>query len=677
MSSDNPANPRGLDALENARVLFQSGIQAQANGDLSGAELCFREALESAPGRPSILINLGAVLVLSGQFDKACGVLGQVLLQDPANALAHLNLANCHSAQGDWQKALVSLCRAREIDEDNPQIRNLFGRAVEERYQEGAALYISVGPTRARSVLEEVVAAEPTHYGASVLLGTLEQSEGRPEPAFEWFSRAAAIKSDDPALYGVLGSLLIDLNKLPEALKYLDHSLSLDATLAEIHYNRGWVLQHLGRLQEAVLAYDRALAINPAQKECLNDKATALHALGQYEEALFCVEMALRMAPDFAEAYSNRGYFLNSLKDHRRLPEALASLDQAVSLNPQLADAWDNRGTSLLDMARVDEAIASYDRAIQLNPKHAKAHWNKGLALLLQGRFAEGWPLYEWRWHPDLQGRERSHSQPLWLGQESLAGKTILLQVEQGYGDTLQMCRFTKDLAERGASVILEVLPPLQNLLSGLVGVKEVFLHGDTLPAFDFYCPFMSLPLALQVDETSLSGGAPYLACSEAKRSLWSARLGRPSRPRIGIAWSGNPTHKNDINRSIQIHDLMMHLPRSVEWISLQKEVHRSDQEVIRSGLIRHFGDALHDFTDTAALCSLVDHVVTVDTSVAHLSGGLGCNTTVLLPFVPDWRWLMDREDSPWYASVRLMRQGSDREWAPLLRSIFKQYDAG
>lgn len=669
MNSAISASTDQADPLSRAKEFFQLGLQAHTQGDFSSAERHFRAALDLAPGRPSLLVNLGAALIALGEIDEAKETLNQVLDQDPENATAHLNLGICHCDLSEWQQALRSLGQAVRLDPDNAQAKTMLETAAEARYQQGLDLYLAKDAPRARDILEEVAATAPDHYGAAVLLGTMAQLERRREDAMAWLSRAVALNDSDAAVHGILGSLLIELGQLPEALICLERSLALDATLAEVHYNRGWVLQCQGKLEDAIQCYDLALALDPTMNEGLNAKGTALQALYRYDEALACFDSAIGNQHPIPAPATNDVSRVDASKTQQGAAEEAAPPDGA-GLRPTADTLWYNRGVLLGEVGQLDAAISSYQQAIASNPRNAGAHWNLSLALLLQGRFTEGWPLHEWRWTPEFQGQPRTFSKPLWLGQGSLAGKTILVHVEQGYGDTLQMCRFSPRLSARGARVVFEVQPALYRLLSGLEGVEQVVAFGEQLPAFDVHCPFMSLPLALQIDEESLGDGSAYLNCPKGVRETWARLLGPRTRPRIGIAWSGSATHKNDANRSIRIEDVMAHLPRSVEWISLQKDVRESDREAVSSGLIRHFGEHLHDFTDTAALCTLVDQVVTVDTSAAHLAGALGCPTTVLLPFIPDWRWLLDREDSPWYASVRLLRQGPDREWGPVLRRL-------
>jgi hypothetical protein len=301
--------------------------------------------------------------------------------------------------------------------------------------------------------------------------------------------------------------------------------------------------------------------------------------------------------------------------------------------------------------------------------------WNLALCRLLAGDFARGWAGYEWRWNvPQLAGQigeRRRYAQPLWLGAEPLQGRTLLLYGEGGLGDTLQFCRYAKLAADAGARVILEVPGALQALLRNLAGVSQLVEKGGALPAFDLHCPLPSLPLAFGTTLDNVPSPRSYIAASPARLAEWNARLGESSQPRVGLVWSGGTKHTNDRNRSIALRELIEYLPRQFQYVSLQKETRGSDEDALRSRAdILRFDGRLDDFADTAALCQLMDVVVSVDTSVAHLSGAMGRPVWLLLPCVPDWRWLLGREDSVWYPSARLLRQDKAGDWAGVLARV-------
>jgi tetratricopeptide (TPR) repeat protein len=421
------------------------------------------------------------------------------------------------------------------------------------------------------------------------------------------------------------------------AIELLDAAIALDGTRAEGHYKRGNMLKNLGRLDAAIDSYT----------------------------------LAIEFKPDYAHAFCNRGVVQHALF---RIADALESYDHAIAVDPRDALAHYNRSLVLQEQDQWEEALAGYDRAIVVNPDYAEAQYNRALVLLFLGDFNDGWRAYEWRWKIAKRlriGTVRDCPQPLWLGDGSLEGKRLLLHAEAGLGDTLQFCRYAAACAARGATVILEVPPPLQALLSNLDGVAQSIAAGDPLPPFDLHCPLMSLPLAFKTTLSTIPSSAKYLHVDPGTLARWRAKLGARSRPRVGLMWSGNPENTIDSKRSIRLADVISHLPCEMQYFSLHKQLRDADRAtlVTRPDIVI-FDEALMDFTNTAALCVCLDVIVSVDTSVAHLCGALGLRTWVLLPRTPDWRWMRNREDTPWYPSMKLYRQSKAGDWDGVLGRV-------
>jgi len=427
----------------------------------------------------------------------------------------------------------------------------------------------------------------------------------------------------------------------------------------------GVVRQQQGRDAEAIAFIDRALALRPDNAAALSNRALSLRALGRAHEALACCDRALAVKPDFADAHNNRGLALAALK---RPAEALKSYEAALSHAPAHIDALNNCGIALFEVNRLDEALVCFDRVLALRPGHVHGSWNRAQVLLLMGDFARGWPEHEGRLASN-PGLNRGFTQPLWLGDAPLAGRTILLRAEQGLGDTIQFCRYAPMVAARGARVVLEVQRPLVDLMRTLDGAIEVVARGDALPAFDLHCPLLSLPLVFKTELTSIPARTQYLR-APAGAIDWKSRLGT-KRPRIGLVWSGNPGHKRDATRSIPFYALMPLLDIDASFVSLQKDVRASDAAVLKqTGQVIDVADNLTSFAETASLIATLDLVISVDTSAAHLTGALGKPLWLLLPQVPDWRWLMGRDDSPWYPTARLFRQDTTRAWGGVVARI-------
>ena len=306
---------------------------------------------------------------------------------------------------------------------------------------------------------------------------------------------------------------------------------------------------------------------------------------------------------------------------------------------------------------------------------YADAHFLKGLANLVTGDLARGWAGYEWRHRaPVARLTRREQPRPLWLGDVDLAGKTILLHSEQGFGDSIQFCRYVPLVAARGARVVLEVEQPLCGLMRGLPGVTEIVARkdhaGEPLPDHDLHCPLPSLPLAFATKLETIPANGPYLHAPESAMAQWTLRLGGARGLRIGLAWSGNPNHIRDRERSMPLDHLLPLLNVDASFVSLQKQLRAGEAELLSRAGIRDVSDDLHDFTDTAALIAQLDLVITVDTGVAHLAGALGKPVWILVTHAPDWRWLLDRDDSPWYPTARLFRQSDSRDWSDVVARV-------
>ncbi len=326
------------------------------------------------------------------------------------------------------------------------------------------------------------------------------------------------------------------------------------------------------------------------------------------------------------------------------------------------------------ELKRFDEALESFAHALALNPENADANFNEGMTRLLIGDFSAGWKKYEWRWKAKQQAHARDFSQPLWLGGEPIAGKTILVHAEQGYGDTIQFVRYVPMLARVGAKIVLEVQPPLKPLLASFEGALIV-ARGEPLPAFDLHCPILSLPLAFKTEQASIPASIPYLQAPHDRVEKWKQRLPRQGELVVAIAWSGSATHEQDLVRSIAIEKLapLLAIP-DIQWISIQRELRPGNAEFLAAHpKIAHVGAELADFADTAAVLSQADLTISVDTSTVHLAGALGRPVWVLLQYIPDFRWLLDREDSPWYPSARLFRQPDFGDWKSVIERIARE----
>jgi tetratricopeptide (TPR) repeat protein len=521
-------------------------------------------------------------------------------------------------------------------------------------------------------LIQRAVGINPDNAAAYSNLGLALRKLDKLDEAIASYGRALALQPDNLQALNNRGSALRDLKRYHDALQSYDRALSIQPDYLDALKNRGALLLDLGRYDDALLSYDRALAIQPDDTEALYGGGNALVALKRPSEAIANYDQALSLKPDFFPALNNRG---SALLDLNRLEEALASFDGALALAPDNAEALNNRGNALVELNRHQEALASFDRALSLEPDHADAHYNGSLCRLLLGDFENGWRKYESRWRTDaFKNARRDFTQPLWRGEQAIAGQTLLLHAEQGLGDTLQFCRYAKLAAARGATVLIEVQLPLKSLLAGLDGVSSVLSQGETPPSFDYHAPLLSLPRAFETRLDGIPAAIPYLHADPIRVGEWQAELGDKALPRVGLAWSGSAEHKSDQKRSIPLTRMAKLVSGEAQFVSLQKELHPADRVTLSErDDIRHFGDQLHDFADTAALIEALDLVISADTAVAHLAGALGKEVWILLPFSPDWRWLLERDDSPWYPTARLFRQRAEGDWDGVIQRVASQ----
>lgn len=471
------------------------------------------------------------------------------------------------------------------------------------------------------------------------------------------------------ALHG-LGQLHCRRGRLATALVLTQTALRSEPRRADGFASLGLVLHLLGRFKEALVSYDEGLALDPDNGELLNRRGVALLELGRPLETLESLDRLLAIDPDHLDALGNYG---NALIKLNRPAEAIAAYDRALAVAPENAGLLTNRAVALRRLDRPHEALMSASRALADNPNFAQARFVESVARLTLGDFAAGWRGYEARWSVGLlASQRRGFTAPLWSGTEPLNGKTILLHAEQGFGDTIQFARYAALVAERGAAeVIVEVQRELVPLLTGITGATAVLARGEPLPAFDLHCPLLSLPLAFATELGTIPARIPYLAPPQASIAAWRDRLPR-RRPLIGLAWSGDRIHDNDLNRSIRLETLapLLDLP-DVAFVSLQHDIRERDLAVLpKLSKLQRLEPQFCDFADTAAAISLVDAVISVDTAVAHVAGAVGKPLLLLLPFAADFRWLRERQDSPWYPTARLYRQPKFGDWDGAIASL-------
>ncbi len=571
------------------------------------------------------------------------------MAQDLQAALAH------HQA-GRLQEAAQLYRDALRAEPGNSDALHLLGVAEHQLGRHAEAI----------ELIEKAIGLDAARPDFHNNLGEAQRSLGRVAEAERSYRAALAVDPDFAAAYANLGNALLAQDRLRESAKSLRRAVALAPGNAQFHHNLAVALHGLERLHEAEQSARLALALMPEMAEALSVLAIVLLELGRPDEAEKSCREALALKPDFAEAHNILG---NTLRELKRLVEAERSFRRSLALKPGFAETHNHLAVVLFALGRMDEAEQSYRKAIALKPDYTEAHVNLSQLCLLRGDFAGGWQEYGWRSKRKGMAPPADSERKLWLGTEDLTGKSILLQAEQGLGDTIHFVRYASLVAAKGATVVLEVPSVLAPLMAATPGLGRVFSEGRQ-PQTDYHCPLLSLP---HVFQTTLADIPPPLAHGEAVKgtaAAWRERLaGRGGEALVGLCWRGNPHYKGDRFRSIPLALLepLLQAP-GVRFVSLQKELHPEEQAITAKA--RNFTHPGADFGRTAEIVAALDFVISVDTVWAHWAGSIGKPAWVMVSHPPHWCWLLGRDDSPWYPSVRLFRQPKSGDWPAVIESV-------
>jgi Flp pilus assembly protein TadD len=574
-----------------------------------------------------------------------------------------LQLASEHQAAGRAGEARAICQKILTSEPNHPAALRLLG-----------AVCLGMGQlAESAAAFRRVIQLQPMRADGYNNLANVLMGMGNLQEAVSMFAAAARLAPSDATVQCNLGFALTSVGRFDEAMVALNRAIEIDPNDAESHNNLGIAQKESKLIAKAISSYRRAIELKPNYAEAYNNLGNALRANQQTDEAAAAYLRAIEFKANYAEAYNNLANFDAA---EGRFEQAITAYKRAIQINPKLFEAHVGLGKALIDSGGFSEALEVYDRALRLKSDDPELRLNRSLLLLMHGDFARGLPEYEWRWKVKGLVTQRPFAQPVWDGRD-LNGKAILIHNEQGFGDTIQCLRFIPLIAARGGRIIVGCPPPLVRLLAQLPDISRIVTDGDPMPDFDFHCPMMTLPLVFKTDLRSIPPPI-ILKPDPATAEAWRQKLAvDPSPRKIGLSWAGNPSHVHDQNRSMNLSQFApLAQIRETSFYSLQ--FGEGAKQSPPPGLIlRDFTSELKDFADTAALIANLDLVLTVDTAVAHLAGSMGKPVWVLLPFKPDWRWMLRREDSPWYPTMRLIRQTAVGDWQNVIlrvRELLQEY---
>lgn len=638
------------------KKIYELAAAHHRQGQLGPAETLYRQVLAAEPRNVGAMLGLAQVLFQTGGAAASEAMLRNAAAAEPRSSLPHTNLGIVLAAQGKLDEAVAALRQALSLKPDAPEIlMNLAGVLRDKRDFDGAV-----------ATYRRVIALRPDDAGAHYNLATALRDGGDLEGAIGSLRRVVALQPGVARGHFDLANLLYLARRFEESIGEYRRVIAIEPGDADAWNNLSVPLQETGRLDEAMEACRRAAALRPDSPETYYNMGRTLQDLRRDADAADAYRQALALRPGYVEALTNLGLtqMARGMAD-----EAVATFRSAVEMRPGFSDAWVNLGVALKDAGRLEEAIEVGRRSLAAWPDLQEARYNLGVTYLLSGDLARGWPLHEVRRQIPRLRCNRDLPRPEWTG-EPLAGRRVLLHAEQGFGDVIQFVRYAPLVGDRGGRVVVLCQPSLKRLLKGQAGIEQVVGEGEPLPPFDLHCPLMSLGNVFGTTLATIPAAVPYVAPATEVAARWRERIaGCPAGLKVGIAWAGNPAHANDRHRSVPAEVLApLAKATDVRPVSLQKSAHPL---AAPPGLpLIDFTSELADFADTAGLVANLDLVVCVDTAVAHLAGAMGKPVWLMVPFAPDWRWMLGRSDSPWYPTMRLFRQPRPGDWGGPVKQI-------
>ncbi|HSZ58715.1 MAG TPA: tetratricopeptide repeat protein [Tepidisphaeraceae bacterium] len=610
-------------------MTLQQGYQLAAEQHRAGrvreAEAFCRQILQQQPAHVETLLLLARIAHEGGQAPEATELLRKVVALRPNIPEAHSNLGTLLAMAGKFDEAIPEFHAALALRPDDPAFHNNLGNAFRGKQDNASAL----------EHYRQAIRLRPDYADAHNNLAGLLHSAGQKEQAVEAFRALARLRPAD----------------------------------ADAAYNFAKSLSATGAIDQAIAAYRRAIELRPDFLDAISELLIALGNQGAVDQAIVLARRAVALRPDLPQTHNNLGWVLQKKE---AFDEATAEYQRAIELRPQYAEAYNNLGSVLFEAGRFHEAIETLQKALSFQPDHAAIAANIGIMMLTVGDFERGWPVYEARRRVIPVSLDSDTTRPRWDGSD-LSGKTIVIQSEQGYGDSIQFARYMPLVRAHGGRVVLQCPPGLKKIFSTVAGADQVLADNEPLPPFDVHTRLLSLPGIFHTNLESISANVPYLHAEAELVERWRRRiLAEPPGLKVGLSWAGNPTHPQDRHRSIPLSALAP-LPQApgVRFYSVQKgDAARQALSPPPGMSLTDWTADLHDFADTAALVQNLDLVITVDSAVAHLVGAMGLWVWVLVQHIPDWRWLLARSDSPWYPTMRLFRQPQRCDWTTPIAQV-------
>ncbi len=574
-----------------------------------------------------------------------------IVQQQPGLGRGWHLLGVIYTAAGRREQAIAAYQKALQCDPNQAETHNNLAIvfAQSSRLPEALEHY------------QQAIALAPDYTQSYYNLAKTYKALGNPEAAICHYQKALALNPEYTEAWQNLGNLYLEQSEVAAAITHYQHALKLNPQLIHLHAQLASLLHQQNQIDEAIHHYQAALIHYPQSFQLHHDLGVALGACKQTDSAINYYYRALHLHPNSPEAHNNLGV---ALSHQEELEAAIAEYHLALALSPQYPDAYNNLAVALDKIGEYEEAIRHYRTCIALKPDYPEAHTNLGIALLLAGDFSQGWAEYEWRYQWQASAHHHSVYQPRWNG-DSFTEYTLLIYSEQGFGDSIQFLRYLPFVVERGGKILMECPQPLMRLFAPFVGEVTLIPRHQPIPDFDVWVCLMSLPYILGTTLETIPAVIPYLQATTEPPVV----LPHSDRLKVGLVWGGNPHHGNDAQRSCRLADWLPLISLDgVEFYSLQKG--DRTQELAGIDGITNLDPYLQDFADTAAIIAQLDLIITVDTSIVHLAGAMGKPTWLLLSFVPDWRWMLEREDTPWYPTVRLFRQTTRGNWQEVIAQV-------